>query len=375
MRQSSGACARPPRTVTVPISPQPQFRGVPRWWSRTEAAQLAGWAITGQHVDGGALLVSIEAPAPVSAAGLEVLGTYNTRELTFHPVPGGANASPVADEGARTCTVCGTRRARTHVIYRDLRHGGIGAAGLDCLEREFSPTRNSHLRKWVAAVLEDPESAMASLVQRVHSSIHYPVEYVLAAAIVAGQEPGGYMSRARADRHGLTPTSERMRMLLDSRPEEVEARLLEGEMLRLWVSADCTDTTEFGDAMRAAVELGEVPQVLLGLFAAMPAAQHRELQGVRSGVGSREPFVSEHLGAVGDRMTLPEVVVTSLRLLDTGSTLVEMRDPDAHKIVWFASRLPSDLREGDRVALTGTVAGHEIFRDTYSTRMSRCRFG
>lgn len=100
--------------------------------------------------------------------------------------------------------------------------------------------------------------------------------------------------------------------------------------------------------------------------ASQPAAEAGEATG-------------EHFGTVGEKIT-EELTCESLRDIETEfnrkkviNTLATFRDSEGRAFKWFTSSLPSGIKEGEAVMITGTVKAHEIYKGERVTALLRCK--
>ena len=86
-----------------------------------------------------------------------------------------------------------------------------------------------------------------------------------------------------------------------------------------------------------------------------------------------EPGKSEYVGNIGDRLDL---VLTCVKTIPVEgyygiNTIHTFQDEDENVFVWSTSA--KVLSEGTTYAVRGTVKGHDLFRNTRQTILTRCK--
>lgn len=138
-----------------------------------------------------------------------------------------------------------------------------------------------------------------------------------------------------------------------------------------WAKATKGDS-DFDHNMRLLAQHRFVDRRTLGIAVYLAAGYARSLETERK---AREPrIVSQFVGTVGDRMTLT-LTVASSRVMppsDWGtSTLVMFRDEAGNSLKWFGSGDFSNWKEGDVVTVKATIKGHEEYKGSKQTMLTR----
>lgn len=334
-------------------------------------------------------LLTLRAGLP-QIAGYEVLGYQH--QAAVIPAPGLPTEMAPAHDPAAQCFVCGTRRSLKHFFLRSA-DGNMLLVGTRCLGKLFDvvPVEGERL---IDTALLDPTSRLKDTIAKVQFSLHVETTAAIAMAMLLDKEHG-YMNRQRANSLGSRSTAEQMevnfRSIVELRhdqflpvkewPEEIANRLLPAAIMRAWVLEEMDTSTEFAQRLRDAVSRPTVTTHAFGLIAALPVTYARNAR-IEDALAAGDPtpgedYLNEHFGDLGQRLTLSEVIVEDLRLLDTGSYLVTMRGPEGHRLTWFASRTPMignvEVSSGQHVTLTGTIRRHGEFRGVKDTTVNRCK--
>ena len=114
----------------------------------------------------------------------------------------------------------------------------------------------------------------------------------------------------------------------------------------------------------------------VGFLVSAPQAWAKSRE--RSLIRQREndELVNEFLGEIGDRLELP-VTLKSIRFIegDWGITsLYSFVTDDGHLVKWFSTRAVLNDSDVDKaITITGTVKKHDLYQNTKSTILTRCR--
>lgn len=101
---------------------------------------------------------------------------------------------------------------------------------------------------------------------------------------------------------------------------------------------------------------------------------------IQSKLPKEEKPVSEYVGSVGERIEL-EVILEKVRSWSvpsysgygtTTKVLYVFRDTAGNILVWTTTGYGTDLQEGDKAILRGTVAEHKEYADEKQTSLKRC---
>ena len=112
-------------------------------------------------------------------------------------------------------------------------------------------------------------------------------------------------------------------------------------------------------------------EVIEAQYQAKLAEQARDREERRA----HERAQSDHLGSVGERLTVTAQIVCE-RVRDGqwgASTWFLLKTAEGHVLTWQASG-SFTVEEGDNVTLTGTVKRHDEYRGGRQTVLTRCRF-
>jgi len=112
-------------------------------------------------------------------------------------------------------------------------------------------------------------------------------------------------------------------------------------------------------------------KVIEAQYQAKLAEQAREREERRA----QERAQSEHLGSVGERLTVTAQIVCE-RVRDGqwgASTWFLLKTPEGHVLTWQASGTFT-VEQGEDVTLVGTVKRHDEYQGTKQTVITRCRF-
>jgi hypothetical protein len=150
--------------------------------------------------------------------------------------------------------------------------------------------------------------------------------------------------------------------------------------VRAWIASDeFSGTSEYVLNMKAAAAADLASPRNIGLLASAPQAwaKHCAKTLVRK---AREGQPSEWFGAKGDKVTFTGVIEGIHRSEQwfgyscKTTTIYTIRNAEDGRIVkWFASNPTLGQDEGVTVTITGTVKGHEEFREIKSTLLTRCK--
>jgi hypothetical protein len=306
----------------------------------------------------------------------------------YAPLPGSFVALPDEVLGEVRCAVCGTRRAKRHYLLSG--PDGVSAlfVGEPCLPAFFTAHGEPGcftVPVAPAMVLADPVALLTFTMNGVLNAVHSDVTAVLAAAMWL-TDTHGYVSKARAEQTGRQATAHAIedmasRVNGDGRvlwPEDVTDRLLAASVLRMCALDELPDDTDFDRQLKDALALGAVSRHGFGLLACLPTVYNRfDRETAARAAGEPAPgqgYTVGHVGTVGERVTLPGVMVEETRVLDSGSTLVVMRDADGHRLTWFAASAGGVPIAGEMVTVVGTVRAHKEFRGVTDTTLNRCVF-
>lgn len=138
-----------------------------------------------------------------------------------------------------------------------------------------------------------------------------------------------------------------------------------------WAAANTGDS-DFDHNMRMLAKHRFADRRTLGIAVYLAEGYDRTQRAAKE---AREPRVeSQYVGTVGDRMVLT-LTVKSTKVMppsDWGiSTLVMFRDEAGNSLKWFASGDRSDWKDGDVVTVKATIKGHEEYKNSKQTMLTR----
>lgn len=362
-------------TVHAPVGVLAGFGSLLYRQSRAlKAAGLPGWketSYTPADMEGLATSTWVADDIVLEPFGV-VLGHQDKRNRVFTPTPGRqGNLPDAASEESPVCGVCGTRRARFHVLTAGSpAHPDPTWIGVSCLP-EFTtipPMVINDALTPTARVMERAQDALAD------TDYATPGE-LLAMFLWARDMWGGALTRRET--HQLVADEVRSTRAPRTLPPVITDRLLAAEVQRsqyLDLSPITLAEMKLHDLMR----LSTVPclPAVVGLFQRagehISRAESEALARDLSFPPADAPSAG-HVGVVGERVRDVEVMVRRVRTLPSGDTLVVFQDQQGRKITWFATgfHVPS---EGDFGTLTGTVRRHAWFNEQADTRVNRCVF-
>jgi hypothetical protein len=308
----------------------------------------------------------------VAVGDTALLGSAQRREdgsLTVAVLPGQdpARLVPVSTDA---CDICGTRRARRHLIIQ--RDGVQMSVGVSCLERAGVIERGRDAQAFFRAATLDPREELQRTVERFMAKPQQGVLEALAAAIYCTRHYG-YTSKKRAARSGDIPTSARMALLLAASegqtPLEVSDHLLAAAVLRNDLLS--RDVPEGNDFLAKAVHMLQRESLRepdLGVIAAIPV--------VYSHIDDPEPepWVPGWEGDIGERIAVPASLESTVDILHDDGTCSKkhvFRSREGRCLSWI-TQAQVDIPPGN-IILRGTVKERRVFRHVNETLLSRCR--
>lgn len=324
------------------------------------APVLAGWAFVGV----------IEA-MPLEAGGVEGM---------LHAVPGQTLPRELAARWGQ-CDHCQKMRPRNDVYVVRNDAGECKVVGSSCL-KDFVGGNDPHAAAglceiWVRAgrLCEEAESCEGGPHQGDGIGTMRVLE--MAACVIRKE---GFLSKARAAERDLCPTARTVETRLNitrlarDYAEWVERyqTTAEDEMLavaaREWAEAQLGSENDYLHNCAMAARGVAVGRRTMGLAVSLIAAYQRTLEAA-------EPAEGAHVGAVGERLTMPLKFVASRPTFGTYglTTVCTYLTPHGSKLVWYASGEPDAAltAEGDAVEMTFTVKKHGDYRGEKQTIVTR----
>lgn len=272
-------------------------------------------------------------------------------------------------EGGPVCVHCGHKRLRrdTFIVYKD----GEG----------FKQVGSSCLKDFLGHGDADRIAKLAELLANIHSFMHGSYEFEDGVGLVNRSTvltesylrhvaqrviTHGFISKKQAYETGRESTAETALMEhYRHAPISMEARDLARDALAWAENLDETEEQPLNDYLHNAWVVANAPVIeprSTGIAASIVGVYYRNQQP--------KALPSKHLGTVGQKLEI-DVEVLDTRLLDSGSTLVSMRDQAGNTLKWFASgKAPS---KGTQARIQATVKAHNTFRGRDETILTRCK--
>lgn len=272
-------------------------------------------------------------------------------------------------ERGPVCDHCGHKRMRrdTFVVFKE--GEGYKQVGSSCLKDFLGHGDADRIAK------------LAELLANIHSFMRGSYEFDDAAGLVnrsnilmstylahVAQQilTYGFISKKQAFETNRDSTAELALINYNSRkPISMEAADLAAMALAWAESLDETQTEPLNDYLHNAWVVANAPMIeprSTGIAASIVGVYYRNNQP--------KALPSAHVGVVGEKLEI-EVEVLDTRRLDTGSTLVTMRDRSGNCLKWFATG-KAPLR-GVQQRISATVKAHNTFKGKHETILTRCK--
>ena len=177
--------------------------------------------------------------------------------------------------------------------------------------------------------------------------------------------------------------SKHQQVTVDKADEELAKKVLK------WATEEIPKMTRYNDYLNnvhAACARAAIEPRMVGIIASAVSAYQREMDRDKAkkqqAKQQAKQWAMEPFGNIGDRVEL-EVEVVTKRFFEgsdyrTGAPVekcaVTMRDTDKHKLVWMTEAYRcSDMNEGDKLRIRGTVKRHSEFRGVPETKINRVK--
>lgn len=267
------------------------------------------------------------------------------------------------------CDHCGHKRRRrdTFVVFKE--------------EEGYKQVGSSCLKDFLGHGDADRIAKLAELLSNIHAFMRGSYEFEDEVGLVnhrtilnsrylahVAQEvlERGFISKKQSYETGRESTAERALVNYHRfKPLSMEARDL-AKAAQEWAEGlDETEQQPMNDYLHNAWVVANAPVIedrSTGIAASIVGVYYRNQQPA--------PQPSQHLGNVGDKLEI-EVEVLDTRRLETGTTLVTMRDRAGNTLKWFASN--SSPSRGVQARITATVKAHNTFRGKNETILTRCK--
>lgn len=196
----------------------------------------------------------------------------------------------------------------------------------------------------------------------------------------------GWVSKTAAMEYGKVPTSTGVNFAMGLPPkdredreewkklqpqEEDEARALE---VMEWIERQDSES-EYIYKLQLILKEGMVSESRVSLLASAFAGYLRDLGETRS-KAARADKTNEWFGTVGERIVL-ELQIIRMRVVESfygTTTIIALEDVDGRAFTWFASGDKPDLEEGMFVTGKATIKGHDTYKETKQTKLTRASF-
>lgn len=273
------------------------------------------------------------------------------------------------------CDHCNTNRDRKDTYLLENEAGTRVQVGSSCVKdflgQDFSPS-------WANG---NGISDLDEEFRHITGTPTAPALEVLAtAACIAGER--GWVSRAKADETGQTPSGDTLKSCLfpvgkadeqaaaffTPKPEHRE----QAAKVLAWCLALEPGDSEYLANLKRAATAEWVTIRTCAILGSAVAAWHRENGEAR--VAKLDLTGSKFIGAEKDKLVL-QVTLDKWIPIDGyyGTThLYIFHTDDLNVVKWFSSR-DADLDPGTRYELKGTVKGHEVRDDVNETVLTRCK--
>lgn len=293
--------------------------------------------------------------------------------------PGSTAEVPNDQIRAGECDHCHTTRARrSTVLVAHDDTGQVLQVGRSCL-KDFL----GHNTLPVFLTTDDVSASLGGSLSGTPAAwdVHSVLTYAAAAVEAFGWTP------ASASEHGRVPTREHVRLALtggrgaDQLRDQLAPHLADAQMrapqLRSELLAGLSGTSGYEANLVAVLRGDAVDAKHLGLAAsAIPA--HQRLTDERAREASRQEAAQsvDHVGTVGEKVTLSGVVRTALRVdgytyHSPPSVLLVVDCGNAVAKLTTAAAWAYPLKVGDPLTITGTVKAHTEWNGIKQTVLSR----
>lgn len=335
---------------------------------------ITGWQASVVETGGETARLALSPTRKAIVGDMEIVGhgeRATEGELQLHPLPG-QDPGLVDSFNNDKCDVCGTRRARRHLLIKH--DDQLLTVGVPCLVRAHVIDDTVNPEEFFQSAVFDPRKVLQLTVSRFMSQPPRDTLEVLAAAIWCVRNHG-YVSKSRGSYLGKVPTASLIATLLANRdaggvPHEVSDNLLAAAVLRNEILAlpQREDDDFLARGVRLLQKMG-LREGEFGVIAAMPRVYSRLNEP------PRPAWAEGWEGTVGERVTLHATLesINDIRHADgmTSKKFV-FRTPENKCLSWI-TQADVTASVGTHLQVTGTVKRHGVFRDVCETILSRCR--
>jgi hypothetical protein len=272
---------------------------------------------------------------------------------------------PARFRNDKTCSACGTKRARNVTSLWVNDNGEFATLGSNCVLDFIGVDPSTAL--WLAgnAGVGNEEEMFGP---NREADMRPSVASFLAAAEVM-TEAFGFVSTSSYD--GI-PTRDMVGTFMGGRWTDAEKKLFAdlpetsvetGNTIAAWVLANMTGNSDFESSARLAVETGITHRRTVGILAFLPTAKRKaEATAVEAEAVKAAEVPSFHIGAIKERIKGIAVTITGDITIETNfgtSKRINGVGVDGAKVSTFGSgRDLFGLTVGDSVLWTGTVKEH-----------------
>lgn len=272
-----------------------------------------------------------------------------------------------------SCEHCNTNRARRKIfVLQNNESGEFIQVGKSCLKDYLGHSILDAMKG--CSFWSDLRDAEDSLYGEYFRGIDFgqSVDHVVAVAIKIIRD-NGYVSRAESEEKFKTATADLVRDNIDTKPSDEDkaaaAKIIEWATAEYQFDADdANKNNSFVLNVSNALELGLVPNKMVGIVACLPAMKDRaDEKAARDEVNGK----SEFFGTVKERITFDAEVV-GVHYIDGhyGTTTLYTMLVGTNVAKWFSSR--DVLNKGEKYTLKATIKDHDEFNGTKQTVVTRC---
>lgn len=194
----------------------------------------------------------------------------------------------------------------------------------------------------------------------------------MALAII---KTSGYISKAKADEMGITPTSYLVSSAiydrnLQNKPIPTKDDYAEAKKIVEW--AKTQKGSDYLENLRVLANNGFCSHRHFGYIASMPVAYAKAMDMLKQKEGVTP---SEYVGTVGEKISGLKVKIISNTPYETmygTSYIVKMKDEAGNNLTTFCTGRFADVEKDEELTIKGTVKEHSIYKDSKQTILGRC---
>ena len=323
------------------------------------------------------------------------IGEYDGDAIAiWQTFPGESVPAEIRNDAVR-CDHCGYIRRRNKAVL--IRHDATSEyklIGMQCI-KDFIPQSAqyiTYLAQVLDAVRENEDEAMALCEDEGFGGYGVGTGWIslnqfLSLSAAAIREHG-WLSRGKAydDLGGNPATADRVwNAIWDKesrlRPSE-DDRETASKVIEYFEAGKVQGDSTYIHNLNTIYERGFVTYKTSGYAASMLPLYDREVAKEQQ---SKAAPVSNHVGAIGERLRSMELSVVNIKEFgaafsyskyDNGlRAVVKMQDSQGNVFTWFtnADKAPQIDNYGDKVKVTGTVKNHDEYNGVLQTVLTRCK--